>query len=93
MYGKLIDGELSIAPAVVYLPDRTVCNPSNDLLVELGYKEIILTEAPEVPLGYYSQFSWVEDENTITASWELIAKPADAELTSAEALSIILGGA
>lgn len=93
MYGKLIDGEISFAPAVVYLQDRTVCSPSDELLEELGYKVIVLTEAPEVPVGYYAQLSWTESDDAITQSWELVAKPDDAELTSAEALSIILGGA
>lgn len=92
MYGKLIDGEIEFAPTTVYLPDRTVCNPPAFLLIDLGYKEIILTEAPEVPPGYYAQLSWVEGDDTITQTWELVEQPADMEISAAEALRIIMGG-
>lgn len=92
MYGKIVDNELLFAPSVIYLSDRTVCNPTATILAEQGYKEILFTDMPEVPAGYYAQFTWVDGIDAITQTWEVVEIPADAELSSADVLNIILGG-
>ena len=93
MYGKFVNNELQFAPSVLYNNGCTICNPTEAMLREHGYKEVVFTESPEVPAGYYTQFRWVESDDAITQSWELVEQPASAELSPEDALSIILAGA
>lgn len=46
MLGKLIDGRLQIAGRIVKEGNTTITNPTNEKLVELGYKEIVYCDKP-----------------------------------------------
>lgn len=48
-YAKLIDGRLEWAPNPVKIDGYTVSNPGPDILVSLGYKEVIYPEPSNDP--------------------------------------------
>ena len=48
-YAKLSDGRLEWAPNPVKIDGYTVSNPGPDILVSLGYKEVIYPEPPSDP--------------------------------------------
>ena len=45
-YGKIIDGRLVVAGRIVKEGNTTITNPTNEKLVELGYKPIDYAEKP-----------------------------------------------
>lgn len=69
MKAKYID-ENNIEPAPPYIIDgeKVIANPTDDILAELGYKELIKTEYPETADGYY-RVSIYEDGEKITQKW------------------------
>ena len=67
MYGKLIDGELRGAPRPIKTADGDVFTNDPALLLQYGYKPIILTEYPSDGKSYVS--SWTETETEITQVW------------------------
>ena len=48
-YAKLINGQPEWAPNPVKVDGYTVSNPGPDLLLPLGYKEVIYPEPPSDP--------------------------------------------
>lgn len=93
MYAKLINGQLRRAPRTVQWSGHMVNNPSADKLIQLGYKEVTYTDAPDdAPKGKHYEPSWVEGD-TITQVWTLVDDPGmdEQELTAQEALDIIMG--
>jgi len=47
MFGKLIDGRLVVAGSIVKDGNTTITNPTEQMLKDLGYKEIKYCEKPE----------------------------------------------
>lgn len=47
MLGKIIDGRLVVAGRKITDGDITITNPTNEKLVELGYKDLIYNPQPE----------------------------------------------
>lgn len=99
-YAKLINGELINAPSKMPIEidgePYTVYNPSAELLKADGWLPVILSEMPEEsPAGYHYEpvFSeWqTENGNEILQEWELVENSDD--ISDAEALEIIMGGA
>lgn len=75
MYGKLKDGVLETAPRVVVVDGKTVCNPTDAELENMGYKKIRYTEKPEdAPEGKEYEFRWTEQEKEIVQEWFLTDK-------------------
>ena len=89
MYGKLIDGKLRGAPRPIKTADGDVFTNDPALLLQYGYKPIILTEYPSDG-GYYTE-SWTETESEIKQIWTAVEPPED--ISADEALDIITGGA
>lgn len=90
MYAKLIEGNLQIAPKKLIINDTQVWNASASDYLAQGWLEVIFTEMPEAPEGYYYESGWEEKDNAIVQTWELVEiTDIDAE----EALNIIMGGA
>lgn len=89
IYGKLIDGELRGAPRPIKTADGDVFTNDPDLLLQYGYKPIILTDCPSDG-GYYTE-SWTETESEIKQIWTAAEPPED--ISADEALDIITGGA
>ena len=85
MYGKLIDGELRGAPRPIKTENGDVFTNDPALLLQYGYKPIILTEYPSDGKSYID--SWAETETEITQIWTEL--PQTDEISDSEALSII----
>lgn len=47
MYGKIVDNKLIIATDIIKDGKKTVTRPTNTILQELGYKEIVYTYKPK----------------------------------------------
>lgn len=47
MFGKIIDGRLIVAGQIIKDGKKTVTRPTNTILQELGYKEIVYTYKPK----------------------------------------------
>ena len=89
MYGKLINGELKIAPKHLDTADFHTYNPSAELYIEQGWKPVRFTDAPEAPSGYYYESGWTEEADEIVETWTLVELPDDVD--DAEAFEIIFG--
>lgn len=75
MLAKLIEGAISYAPKKIIVDGKTIFNPSEDLLKGQGYKDVEITEAPEIStLTQRIVSSWQEQGNKIVQTWEV--KPA-----------------
>lgn len=94
MYAKLQSRILRSAPKTVTWRNCTVNNPSDDKLVELGYKPVRYTDMPETTVeGKHYESGWTEAETEIVQTWNLVEDPEypEPELSSDEALNIIMG--
>lgn len=91
MYGKLNDGNLTIAPRKLPGDGVVVYNPPEAMYREQGYKPVEFTVAPEAPEGFYYESSWEEQDESIVQTWTLVPLPDDVD--DAEAFDIIFGGA
>ena len=91
MYGKLIDGELRGAPRPIRTENGDVFTNDPALLLQYGYKPIILTEYPSDGKSYID--SWAETETEITQVWTEAQRSDDDPISDSEALEIITGGA
>ena len=90
MYAKIENGELRGAPRPIKTENGDIFTNDPALLLQYGYKPIILTEYPSDGKSYID--SWAETETEITQIWTEIDKP-DEEISDSEALEIITGGA
>lgn len=94
MYAKLQNGILRSAPKTVQWRNCTVNNPSDDKLVELGYKLVRYADMPEsTETGKHYESSWEETETEITQVWNLVEDLVypEPEISSEEVLNIIMG--
>lgn len=90
MYGKLIDGDLRIAPKKLPGDGVVVYNPPAEMYREQGWKPVVFTDAPEAPEGYACECGWEEQTESIVQTWTLVPLPDD--IDDAEAFDIIFGG-
>ena len=90
MYGKLINGNLTIAPKMLTIGDNHVWNATAEQYAAQGWLPVVFTDAPEPPEGYTYESGWAEEDNQIVQTWTMVELPDD--IDDAEALQIILGG-
>lgn len=90
MYGKLVNGELRGAPRPIKTSEGDVFTNDPALLLQYGYKPIILTDCPSDGKSYVG--SWTETETEITQVWTEQPQ-TDEDISAVEALNIITGGA
>ena len=90
MYGKLIEGNLQIAPKKLNGDGVVVYNPPAEMYLEQGWKPVEYTDPPEAPSGYYYESGWEEQTDAIVQTWALTPLPDD--IDEAEAYDIIFGG-
>lgn len=95
MYAKLISGTLRSAPKKVDYNGKTIFNPPESVLQELGYLPVTYTDMPtDAPDGKYYESSWNQTDTEIVQVWTLVDDPAELdEISAEEALAIITGGA
>ena len=91
MYGKLVNGELRGAPRPIRTENGDVFTNDPALLLQYGYKPIIMAEYPSDEKSYVS--SWTETETEITQVWTEVQQSDDDPISDSEALEIITGGA
>lgn len=94
MYAKLQNGFLRSAPKTIVLDGRTINNPYDSELEQLGYKPVVYTDMPtEVTEGKHYESSWTKGETEIRQVWTLVDNPVypEPDLSAEEALDIIMG--
>lgn len=94
MYAKLQNGFLRSAPKTIVLDGRTINNPYDSELEQLGYKQVVYTDMPtEVTEGKHWESEWVDGETEIRQVWKLVENPVypEPDLSAEEALNIIMG--
>ena len=91
MYGKLVNGELRGAPRPIKTENGDVFTNDPALLLQYGYKPIIMAEYPSDGKSYID--SWAETETEITQIWTELPQTDDDPISDSEALEIITGGA
>ena len=94
MYAKLQNGMLHSAPKTVTWNGCTVNNPSDDKLLELGYKPVRYADmTTDAESGKHYESSWEETDTEITQVWNLVEDPIypEPEISSEEVLNIIMG--
>lgn len=77
MLGKLIDGRLVVAGRIVKEGNTTITNPTNEKLVELGYKEIEYTEKPTFDKEEEKLQEVYTDGDKITVGYEKVELSAE----------------
>lgn len=69
MKAKYIDeNNIEFAPSFIINGEKVIANPTDDILAELGYKEVIEAEYPETADGYY-RVPIYKDGEKITQKW------------------------
>lgn len=97
-FGKIVNNELVLAPNKVVIDGMQVFNPTNDMLLQAGYKQIQETSEPEepAPIGQHYE-SYYEDMGLfIQQVWKLVddsevpPKPESIETRMAKAETQII---
>ena len=94
MHAKLQNGLLRSAPKTITLDGRTINNPYDNELEQLGYKPVVYTDMPaDAPDGKHYESGWTETDTDIRQVWTLTDDPVypEPELSADEALNIIMG--
>ena len=94
MYAKLINGTLRSAPKKVDYNGKTIFNPTEEILLDMGYLPVTYTDMPsDAPYGQYYESHWEQTDTEIVQVWTLVDNPAEPEpeLSADEALNIIMG--
>lgn len=94
MYAKLINGTIISAPKTVDYNGKTIFNPPDDVLLDMGYLPVAYTDIPtDAPDGQHYESSWSQTDAEIAQVWELVDNPTEPEpeLSADEALDIIMG--
>ena len=74
MLGKIIDGNLTYPTHRIVLSDMQIFNPTEEQLMQAGYKPITETSIPEEPSpeGQHYEALYTDSGDTITQSWILV---------------------
>ena len=91
MYGKLVNGELRGAPRPIRTETGDVFTNDPALLLQYGYKPIILTDCPSDGKSYVG--SWTETETEITQVWTEQPQTGEATPEQLETALHQIGGA
>ena len=75
MKGKLIDGVLEYAPTVAIYQNIKYNPVPDEILIELGYKNIVFTPEPEPVDGMENVSSWEEIDDEIVQTWSAVPLP------------------
>lgn len=94
MYAKLINGTLRSAQKKVDYNGKTIFNPPEETLLDMGYFPVAYTDMPtDAPDGQHYESHWEQTDTEIVQVWELVDNPAEPEpeLSADEVLNIIMG--
>jgi hypothetical protein len=91
-YAKFIENwKLEYAPNLVVYNGNKIISPQPEILIELGYKEVILSEMPVQTNEYYWIYKWIEKENSIIQEWEKIIIPIPEQSAQDYLWEILMG--
>lgn len=94
MHGKLVNGTLRSAPKKVDYNGKTIFNPTEEILLDMGYLPVTYTDMPtDASTGQHYESRWEQTDTEIAQVWTLVDNPAEPEpeLSADEALNIIMG--
>ena len=79
MLGKIIDGVLTYPSHRIVLNGMQIFNPTDDQLIQVGYKTITETPRPEdpAPEGQHYEAQYTDAGDTITQSCVLVDNPLE----------------
>ena len=74
MLGKIMNGQLIYPPNRIVLNGMQIFNPTEEQLMQVGYKTITETPMPEdpAPEGQHYEAQYTDSGDTITQSWVLV---------------------
>lgn len=72
IFGKVINGELHIAPNILNKDGKQYINPPEELYLELGYLPVEYAEMPNEKEGYHLVQNWFEDRNQLVQNWTYV---------------------
>ena len=74
MLGKIIDGVLTYPPHRIILNGMQIFNPTQEQLMQAGWKTITETDIPEEPApeGQHYEAQYTDAGDTIMQSWVLV---------------------
>lgn len=74
MLGKIIDGVLTYPPHRIILNGMQIFNPTDEQLMQAGWKTVTETPIPEDPAseGQHYEAQYTDSGDTITQSWILV---------------------
>ena len=77
MLGKIINGVLTYPPHRIILNGMQIFNPTEEQLIQAGYKTIVETPMPEEPApeGQHYEAQYTDTGDTIMQSWVLVDNP------------------
>lgn len=94
MYAKLINGTLRSAQKKVDYNGKTIFNPPEEILLDMGYLPVTYTDmSTDASNGQHYESHWEQTDTEIVQVWTLVDNPAEPEpeLSADEALDIIMG--
>lgn len=74
MLGKIIDGNLTYPPHRIVLNGMQIFNPTEEQLMQDGYKAITKTPMPDdpAPEGQHYEAQYTDSGDSTTQSWVLV---------------------
>lgn len=76
MYAKLINGTLRSAPKKVDCNGKTIFNPPEEILLDMGYFPVVYTDMPtDAPDGQHYESHWEQTDTEIVQVWTLVEDP------------------
>mgnify|MGYP001864350412 CR=1 FL=1 len=77
MLGKIIDGVLTYPPHRIVLNGMQIFNPTEEQLMQAGWKTVTETPIPEEPApeGQHYEAQYTDAGDTIMQSWVLVDNP------------------
>ena len=89
-----MSGTLRSAPKKVDYNGKTIFNPPDDVLLDMGYFPVAYTDMPtDASDGQHYESSWSQNDTEIMQVWTLVDNltEPEPELSADEALNIIMG--
>lgn len=91
MYAKLENQQLIKAPDYLIIGNNKVWNASEADHISKGWYPVVYTDEPTVEEGYYAEYSWEQDGETIVQTWEIKELPDEVSAEEiAQAISEVL---
>ena len=74
-YGKVVNGVFFPAPRAIVIGDRPIGNPTAELLEQVGYKKVVVSETIPDLTGKRAVCTWTEKDDCIEQRVEAIDPP------------------